>query len=144
MKSVHTFVSIKPPTGNPGDVSSPQWNDVHQSGFTPTTYAASGIVPPTVDYIRASGGAAGIQLQLTPATVNVNGASGQTQVNQAYFAKKVDAGAGAVSFVSLNGELIEGQASYELTQQGQWAIFIWNPGVNGQAGFWEVFGGQPA
>ena len=44
----------------------------------------------------------------------------------------------------VNGELIEGQPNYALTQQGQWAIFIWNPPAGANPGFWEVFGGQIA
>ena len=144
MKSFHTFASTRPPTGNPGDVDSPQWNDIHQSGVVPTLYAAAGIVPASVDYIRAVGGAGGIQLQLTPSSQTLQGASGQFQFNQVYFAKKVDAAGGAVTFVSVNGELIEGQPNYALTQQGQWAIFIWNPPAGANPGFWEVFGGQIA
>jgi len=138
MKSFHTFVSAVPPSGNPGDVTTQNWNDIHQAGMVSTAYSASGTVPTSVDYIRATGGSGGIALVLTPLSQTISGPSGQFSVNQVYFAKKVDSGAGAVTFTSLNGELFEGASSYALTQQGQWAIFIWN-GTG-----WEVFGGMPA
>lgn len=137
MKTFHTFVSTIPPGGNPGDVTTSNWNDTHQSGAVATPYSTSGTVPASVDYIRATGGSGGIALVLTPASQAFSGPSGTYTVGQVYSAKKIDSGAGAVTFTSLGGELFEGQASYVLTQQGQWAIFIWN------GSGWDVFGGQP-
>lgn len=140
MKSFHNFVSSVPPGGNPGNVTSSNWNDSHLSGMVPTAYSASGIIPTSVDYIRATGGVGGIALQLTPNNAPVfTGPSGAFTVMQVYFAKKVDSGAGPIVFTDINGALIEGAASYQLTQQGQWAIFVQIAG-----GGWEVFGGQAA
>jgi hypothetical protein len=138
MKAFHPFVSTVPPSGNPGAVTSSNWNDAHQVGYVSTAYSASGVVPPSVDYIRATGGSAGIALQLTPLSQNFTGQSGSYTVGQAYLVKKVDSGAGAITLTDLNGALIEGAASYELTQQGQWANFVWN-GTG-----WDVFAGQAA
>jgi hypothetical protein len=138
MKTFHPFVSAITPSPSPGIVSSQNWNDAHSVGNVPTGYTASGTVPTTVDYIRATGGSAGIALVLTPSSIAITGASGSFIVNQVYFAKKIDAAAGAVTFTDLNGALFEGASSYVLSQQGQWAIFLWN-GTG-----WDVFGGQSA
>lgn len=138
MKSFHPFISAIPPGGAPGAVTSSNWNDAHPIGSVVSAYSASGTVPTQVDYIRATGGSGGIALVLTSSSQVINGASGSFAVNQVYFAKKVDSGAGAVTFTDLNGALFEGASSYALTQQGQWAIFIWN------GSGWDVFGGQAA
>lgn len=138
MLIAHRFVSSVPPGGNPGDVTTSNWNDIHQAGASPTNYTASGAIPPTVDYIRATGGSGGIALVLTPTSTLIAGPTGQFQLNQVYMAKKIDSGAGAVVFTDSSGATFEGAASYSLTQQGQWAIFIWN-GTS-----WDVFGGQSA
>ena len=133
MKFFHNFVSTVPPGGNPGNVTSSNWNDAHQGGMVSTPYTADGVVPTSVDYIRANGT---FTLQLTSGSQTFNGPSGSFAINQMYFAKNV--GSGVVTFTDLNGALFEGQPSYELTQQGQWAIFIWN-GTD-----WDVFGGMSA
>lgn len=138
MQTFHTFASAVPNDSNPSRVGSSRWNDVHQTGAVVTAFNASGVVPTTVDYIRGTGGGSGIALQLTSRSQQFIGASGTFSVNQVYYAKKVDSGAGAVTFTDLNGATFEGAASYSLTQQGQWAIFIWN-GTS-----WDVFGGQAA
>ena len=138
MRTFHTFASGKPPSGNPGDVSAPQWNDVHQSGHCPTTYTAGGLVPPTVDYIRADASGGPFQLALTEWSETFYGASGGFQIFAEYWAKKVDISANAISFVDPGGALLEGQPSYELSQPGQWAVFRWN------GNSWDVFGGQAA
>lgn len=139
MKSFHPFRSLAPGGGNPGSISSPNWNDAIPCGSVPTVYSGSGTVPPTVDYIRGVGGAGGIALALTASSQVVAGATGSFTVYQVYFAKKTDAGAGAVVFTDSLGALFEsGESSYELTQQGQWAIFLWNGTT------WDVFGGQAA
>jgi hypothetical protein len=134
----HRFISTVPPAGNNGDVQTSNWNDIHQSGFVPTAYNASGVVPATINYIRATGGSGGIALQLTSGSQVFNGPTGEFTLCQAYFAKKVDAGAGAITFTDSQGALIENASSYELTQQGQWALFIWNGTT------WDVFGGMAA
>ena len=119
-------------------MTSSNWNDTHQSGFVSTAYGANATVPTSVDYMRCTGGAGGIALILTPGTQVFTGPSGSFTVGQVYRAKKIDSAAGAITFTDLNGALFEGAASYELTQQGQWAEFVWN-GVS-----WDVFGGQVA
>jgi hypothetical protein len=125
--------------GNPGSVSAPNWNDAIPGGSVATAYTANGTVPPSVDYIRGTGGSGGIALALTASSQVITGATGTFTVNQVYFAKKVDSGAGSVVFTDSLGALFEsGEASYELTQQGQWAIFVWNGTT------WDVFGGQAA
>lgn len=137
MRSVHPFVSPKPVSSDPTLVGSNNWNDVHPNLAVPSNYSANGTVPTSVDYIRATGGAGGIALQLTAGATPINGASGNVTGYQVYFAKKVDSGAGAITFTDSLGALFEdGQSSYQLTLPGQWAIFIWNGTV------WEVFGGQ--
>jgi hypothetical protein len=139
LKSFHPFRSAVPVGGNPGSVTGGNWNDALPGGNVPTAYTVGGTVPTTVDYIRATGGAGGIALVLTSSSQIITGPTGSFTVNQVYFAKKVDAGAGAITFTDSLGALFEsGEASYALTQQGQWAIFLWN-GVS-----WDVFGGQVA
>lgn len=138
MKTFHPFKCLVPPGGNPGNVTSDNWNDVHQSGSVPTPYSASGVVPTTVDFIRATGGSGGITLTLTPSANVVTGPSGTYTVYQTYRAKKVDSAAGLITFIDPNGALFDGASSYVLSQQGQWADFIWN-GTS-----WDVFGGQAA
>jgi hypothetical protein len=136
MKSFHPFASVTPPSGLATDIKTSNWNDIHASGAVISAYAANALVPTSVDYIRGTGGTAGILLTLTSGTVVVVGPSGTFNVNQVYFAKKTDLGVGAVNFVDSAGALFEGQPTYALTQFGQWAIFIWN-GVS-----WDVFGGM--
>jgi hypothetical protein len=138
MRSFHLFASSVPASPNPGAVTSSNWNDIHQTGFISTAYAANGTVPVTVDYIRATGGAGGIALALTSASKTFTGLSGTYTVGIVYRAKKVDSGAGAITFTDLLGALFEGASSYVLTQQGQWAEFVWN-GTG-----WDVFAGQAA
>lgn len=139
MKSFHAFRSFAPPAANPGTINGANWNDAIPGGSVQTPYTISGAVPTSVDYIRATGGAGGIALALTSGSFLVTGPSGSYTVNQVYFAKKIDSGAGAVVFTDLGGALFEnGAASYELTQQGQWAIFLWSGTT------WDVFGGQAA
>lgn len=139
MKSFHPFRSLVPAGANPGTVTGANWNDAIPGGSVPTAYTANGTVPTSVDYIRATGGAGGIALVLTSGSLLAVGPNGSFTVNQVYFAKKIDAAAGAVTFTDLNGALFEsGEASYVLSQPGQWAIFLWN-GVS-----WDVFGGQAA
>jgi len=139
MKSFHPFRSLVPPGANPGAVNGGNWNDAIPAGSVPTAYTANGTVSTSVDYIRATGGAGGIALTLTPSSLLVTGPTGSFTVYQVYFAKKIDSAAGAVTFTDLNGALFEsGEASYVLSQQGQWAIFLWNGTT------WDVFGGQAA
>jgi hypothetical protein len=134
MRAFHNFISPKPPTADPTLVSSQNWNDVQPAGVCPAAYTASGIVPTQVDYIRATGGANGIALQLTPGIFQAQGPNGTVGIYQTYFAMKVDAGAGVVTFSDVNGALINGGATYTLENQFQWAIFMWN-GTS-----WDVFG----
>jgi hypothetical protein len=139
MKSFHPFRSAAPVGGNPGSVNAGNWNDAIPGGSVPTAYTAAGTVPTTVDYIRATGGSGGIALALTSSSQIITGPTGSFTVNQVYFAKKVDSGAGAITFTdSLGAQFESGESSYVLTQQGQWAIFLWN-GTS-----WDVFGGQAA
>jgi hypothetical protein len=138
MRSFHGFVSSVPPSGQPGSVTSSNWNDTHQSGFVSTPYSAGATVPTSVDYMRCTGGSGGIALILTSGSRTFTGPSGSFTVGQVYRAKKIDAAAGAITFTDIAGALFEGAASYELTQQGQWAEFVWN-GTS-----WDVFAGQSA
>jgi hypothetical protein len=138
MQQFHKFASAAPNSPNPNAIKTSNWNDIHQSGAVPTLYNASGVVPPAVDYIRATGT---IALQLTSASAIFTGQSGSFTVNQVYYAKNV--GAGVVTFSDSAGMLFEdGSATYALTQKGQWAIFIWNPPIGITPGFWEVLGGN--
>jgi hypothetical protein len=108
--------------------------NANETGSSPKAFNASAVVLPSVDLIRATGGAAGIVLTLTPAIYPTNSPQGPLQLYQVYHALKVDAGVGAVSFVDPNGATFNGQSSYELVDQYQWAIFMWTGTV------WDVFG----
>lgn len=144
MRSFHTFRSTVAPAGNPGDVNTQNWNDIETVGASESVYSASGNVPTAVDYMRCIGGAGGIALVLTPGSAIVTGPSGSFVVCQVYRAKKVDTGAGAITFTSLNGETFgaSASASYALTQQGQWVEFVYVPPTGGGVGSWDVFGGM--
>jgi len=137
MRAWHSSLSTKP-AATSGIIGSQQWNDIQPVGCVTSAYSASGTVPTTVDYIRATGGSGGIALVLTSQSRSISGASGTFIVGQVYRAKKVDAAAGAVTFTDLNGALIEGASSYALSAQGQWCDFVWN-GTS-----WDVFAGQAA
>jgi hypothetical protein len=97
-------------------------------------FSANAVVPVGVDVIRGTGGAGGITLTLTPASYVVQASGAVTiTVYQSYQAMKVDAGVGPVTFVDPNGALFNGQSSWDLVDQYQWATFAWN-GTG-----WEVF-----
>jgi hypothetical protein len=139
VKSFHPYRSATPVGGNPGSVQGGNWNDAIPCGSVATAYSASGTIPTTVDYIRATGISGSISLALTSASQVITGPSGSFTVNQVYFAKKVDSSTGLITFTDSNGALFEnGESSYVLSQQGQWAIFFWNGTT------WDVFGGQAA
>jgi hypothetical protein len=133
----HNFTSPKPISADPTLVSSSRWNDLQPAGSVPTSYTASGVVPPTVDYIRATGGGSGITLTLTGGVFLAQTPAGTVAVNQRYEAMKIDAGA-AVEFVDSAGALINGEASYTMNRQWQWAIFTWV--VTDGVGSWDVIG----
>jgi hypothetical protein len=107
---------------------------VLENGAALTRYAANAVVPAAVDFIKATGGVAGIQLTLTSAIYQTGNPASPTLLYQTYYAMKDDAGVGAVSFVDPNGALFNGQSSYELTDQYQWAIMVWD-GIG-----WHVLG----
>jgi hypothetical protein len=96
------------------------------SGASPKTYGASGIVPASVDFIRAIGGAGGITLSLTEAIYATADPCFPTALYQTYFAVRVDAGAGPVIFNDLSGALFNGGPSWTMNNRYQWAIFVWN------------------
>jgi len=107
---------------------------VLKNGTALLRYAASAVVPTSVDWIKATGGAAGIVLTLTPAIFATGDPTSPTYLYQTYFATKDDAAAGLVSFVDPNGALFNGQPSWDLVNQYQWAIFVWD-GIG-----WHVIG----
>ena len=99
------------------------------------TFAATSAVPPAIEVIRAAGGAGGITLTLTPPAYGAQQPGGVfVAVYQTYYAIKTDLTAGVVTFVDSTSALFNGQSSYELLNQGQWAIFCWT-GTS-----WDVFG----
>jgi hypothetical protein len=105
----------------------------NETGVSPKAFSASGVVLPSVDLIRATGGASGIALSLTEAIYPTNSPQGPLFLYQVYYAMKVDAGVGVITF-SDGGALFNGQSSYVLNNQWQWAIFMWN-GTS-----WDVIG----
>jgi len=107
---------------------------VFENGAALTRYSASAVVPASVDFIKATGGAAGIALTLTPMIYPTGSPGSPTFLYSVYYAMKDDAAAGAVSFIDPNGAMFNGQSSYELTDQYQWAIFCWD-GIG-----WHVLG----
>lgn len=108
--------------------------NANETGSSPKAFSASAAVPASVDLIRATGGASGIILTLTQAIYPTNSPQGPLQLYQVFHAMKVDAGVGVVSFIDALGALFNGQSSYDLANQYQWAIFMWN-GVS-----WDVMG----
>jgi hypothetical protein len=107
---------------------------VFENGAARTAYSASAVVPASVDFIAATGGAGGITLTLTPVIYPTGSPGSPRMLLSVYYAIKSDAAAGVVIFIDPNGALFNGQSSYELTDQYQWAIFCWN-GVG-----WDVLG----
>ena len=137
-RSYHNFKSAKAPSADTSLVSPTNWNDLHSAGSVPQAYSASGVVPTAVDYIRATGGSGGIILTLTGGVFLAQTPGGTVAVNQRYEAMKIDAAAGAVEFIDAGGALFNGQPSYTLNNQWQWAIFTWV--VTGGVGSWDVIG----
>jgi hypothetical protein len=107
-----------------------------ETGVSPHAFSASEVVLPSVDLIRATGGTSGITLTLTPQIYPTNSPQGPLALYQVYHAIKIDAGVGAVTFVDPNGALLNGYAYWELIDQWQWAIFMWN-GTS-----WDVISGS--
>jgi hypothetical protein len=104
------------------------------TGAVVQTLSASGAVLPSTDFIKAIGGASGIVLTLTGKIYPCASPASPVFVNTVFHAVRTDAGAGVVSFVDFNGALFNGQASWVLLNQYQWAIFVWD-GVG-----WTVMG----
>jgi hypothetical protein len=98
----------------------------NETGVAPTNFSASGVVLPITDLIRGTGGAGGIVLTLTRAIYPTNNPAGPLFLGQVYYAMKVDPGVGVVQFVDPSGALFNGQPSYDLVDQWQYAIFMWN------------------
>jgi hypothetical protein len=96
------------------------------SGAALKAYAANATVLPGIDLIKATGGAGGITLTLTAGITPTGNPAAPDFLYQVYYARRDDAGAGAVVFVDSKGALFNGQASWELLDQYQWAIFIWD------------------
>jgi len=99
-----------------------------KAGASPRAYSANAVVLPSVDFIKAIGGSGGITLTLTRGVypTATGSPSFPTFLYQVYYARRDDAGAGAATFIDPNGALFNGQASWELTDQYEWAIFIWD------------------
>ena len=97
-----------------------------KGGASPRAYNANAAVLPSVDFIKAAGGSGGITLMLTRGVYPTGSPASPTFLYQTYYARRDDAGAGAVVFVDSNGALFNGQASWELLDQYEWAIFIWD------------------
>jgi hypothetical protein len=97
-------------------------------------YSANAVVPGWVDWIKATGGAGGITLTLTPGSTPTGDPTNPRWLYETYFAMKDDVAAGAITFVDPNGALFNGQSSYVMNNQFQWAIFQWD-GIS-----WHVIG----
>jgi len=82
--------------------------------------------------ILARGGDDGITLTLTPGQA----VQGESLIT-GYAAMKVDAGKGAVVFVDPKGALFNGQPSWELARQWEWATFLWD------GDGWNVLANRP-
>jgi hypothetical protein len=108
--------------------------NANETGASPTNFSASGVVLPSTDLIRATGGASGIVLTLTRAIYPTNSPQGPLMLYQVYYAIKVDAGVGVVQLVDPSGALFNGQPSYDLVDQWQYAIVMWNGTT------WDVIG----
>jgi hypothetical protein len=104
------------------------------TGSALKAYSANAVVPAWVDFIEATGGVGGIMLTLTPGAIPTGDPTNPRVLYQIYQAAKEDAAAGIITFVDPNGALFNGQSSYVLNNQYQWAIFQWN-GVG-----WRVIG----
>lgn len=98
----------------------------NETGVAPKAFNASGVVLPSVNMIRATGGSSGIVLTLTRAIYPTNSPQGPLMLYQVYYAMKVDAGVGIIQFIDASGALFNGQSSYDLVNQWQYAIFMWN------------------
>jgi len=109
------------------------------SGAAVQTLSASGAVPASIDFIKAVGGAAGIVLTLTGKVYPTGNPASPILVKTVFHAVRTDpgieAGNGVVLFVDSSGAAFNGNsAGYELVNEYQWAIFIWD-GVG-----WTVMG----
>lgn len=93
--------------------------------IAPTPFSATATVAATVKLIAATGGSSGFTLTLQ-STLMTTG--------QPLYAKKVDVGVGAITFVDASGATFEGDTNLILSNPGQWAIIVWS-GTQ-----WLVFG----
>jgi hypothetical protein len=105
-----------------------------QNGAALQRYTANAVVPISVDFVKATGGAGGITLTLTPAIYPTGNPTNPVFLYQTYYAMKDDVAAGVITFVDPNGAMFNGQSSYVLNNQYQWAIFVWD-GIG-----WHVLG----
>jgi hypothetical protein len=104
------------------------------NGVALQRYSANAVVPAWVDWIKATGGAGGITLTLTPGATPTGDPTNPRWLYEVYYAMKDDAAAGIVSLIDPNGALFNGQPWYDLTNQYQWAIATWD-GIG-----WHVIG----
>jgi hypothetical protein len=110
------------PTQTTGDVSTKLATTAFVSAavsamYSPLAYSVNSTVATSVRYGQATGGAGGITLTLQSTLLAV----GQIQRF-----KKMDSAVGAITFVDSNNAQFEGQPSYLLTNQWQWADFVWD------------------
>lgn len=119
MSIKHRKVSPIPPGGNPGDVTTSDWNDTHVSTLDPLSYSADSVLPATVEVVLGTGGVSGITLTIPSAVANKG---------MKFWAMKVDTGVGLVAFIdaaSANFLSPGGSAgSYVLPNQGVWVLLV--------------------
>jgi hypothetical protein len=111
--------------------------NANETGMSPDVFSASGIVLPSVDFIRAIGGSSGIALALTPMIYLAGDPTKPTRLYQVYHAMKIDSGPGVINLYDASGAEFNGTSlGWDLVDQWQWVIACWN------GSSWECFGGN--
>lgn len=119
---IHKFPSAKVEGGDPTIVGPNEWNDTHVHGVRAISASTAGVA--TDDFVKATGGAGGINYTLPP----------PARTGQPIVVQKVDAAAGAITILPNAAEKINSQNllngnSYVLPNPGQ-SVRLISDGTN--------------
>jgi hypothetical protein len=127
MPVIHGFQSAQAAASNRALVDGPRWNANHTITLVSVAASATGSVANTTEVEEASGGGSGIVRTLPSAVANPG---------MVIRCKKIDAGAGTITYVDAAGALIDGASSYILSNQWQYVVLQ----ASNISGNWNVIG----
>jgi hypothetical protein len=128
MPVIHSFQSAQAAASNRALVDGPRWNASHAITLASVAAAATGNVANTTEVEEATGGTGiGITRTLPSAAANPG---------MVIRCKKMDSGAGTVTYVDQAGALIDGVGSYVLSNQYQYVVLQ----ASTLGAYWNVIG----